>query len=635
MRADPKKCITCGSRDRSTEIPFKDLPYFFCCAECYDKTVLKYVKEKKYLADPSEDEELLEAFDAIKTDYHTRASGPLFGLFNRVAWQSEKDYCDPRYAEIIKNWNAAKETVISDAEYEVYKRLRAEMDHEEQEELDKQAVQEEKERLKKEQEEASERELQEKLTPRPIPQHIRFEHTHILAPSGSGKTQMLQNSLIEDLIEKRWFDKETNTTHFEHKEKPPAYIVIDPKGLMIERLSKLAIFSDEYVYGNKLVIIDPFDAPALNLFKTLGRDPAQLVSDFSYIFSTTRQKLTGKQLPCFAFCARLLFTLPTANLQTLLDLLDDGRDKRPRSPLFQRALPKLPDIARRFFEQDYYSSNYASTREEIKARVYGVAQNEHLANMFNASTRKLDLAKCIKERKIVLVNTRMTELAEDHQTLGRYIITLVQDAIQSVKPSYPVYLVIDEAQEFMDAEKTPRLLRLLREYNGGAVLAHQNMFCLELDDAMRNAISTNTSIKYCASPEGRDLRYMVSDMRCDEEFLKNVHKTKTHAQFACFVRGMTPPLKHPFIVETELGWINKWPKMSDADYKALRATNKAALADTHEPTKKDDPPKVQVMTAEDQPNKPTAIEKQNTSKSQPQTPPTADPTDAGDEASEW
>src|SRR5262249_33720297 len=148
------------------------------------------------------------------------------------------------------------------------------------------------------------------------------------------------------------------------------------------------------------------------------------------------------------------------------------------------------------FENDYYSSNYSATREEIKARVYGVGQNDHLAKMFNANSRKLDLAKCIRERKIVLVNTRMTKLAEDHQTLGRYIITLVQDAIQSRTERHPVYLVIDEFQEFADPEKTPRLLRLLREYNGGAVLAHQNMYCPELDDAMRNAISTNTSIKY-------------------------------------------------------------------------------------------------------------------------------------------
>src|SRR5262249_32480050 len=153
------------------------------------------------------------------------------------------------------------------------------------------------------------------------------------------------------------------------------------------------------------------------------------------------------------------------------------------------------------------------------------------------------------------------------QTLGRYIITLVQDAIQSVKPEHPVYLVVDEFQEFADPEKTPRLLRLLREYNGGALIPHQNMYSAQLDEATRTAISTNTSIKYAASPEGQDLNYMARDLRCDPEWLKSIHKSDEYAKFACYVRGMN--LKHPFVVTSKLGWIDGWPKMSDDAYKAL------------------------------------------------------------------
>src|ERR1041385_4650234 len=154
------------------------------------------------------------------------------------------------------------------------------------------------------------------LAPRPIPTKLRLEHVHILGPSGSGKTTLLQNLFLEDLIESR-----KNSADLILKDAPPAYIIIDPKGLMVDRLSKLTLFSEEQYYKDKLVIIDPLDAPQLSLFKTLERDPAQLISDFSYIFSTTKQKLTGKQASCFGFCARLLFNVPNANLETLLDLL--------------------------------------------------------------------------------------------------------------------------------------------------------------------------------------------------------------------------------------------------------------------------------------------------------------------------
>src|SRR5262249_47678009 len=135
---------------------------------------------------------------------------------------------------------------------------------------------------------------EEMLAPKPIPQKLRYEHVHVIGPSGSGKSTLLQNHIMND-----FWDGENIVND------PPAYIIIDPKGLMVERISRRAIFNQSY--KDRIIILDPFDRPALSLFRTQGRDPAQLISDFSYIFSTTRQKLTGKQAACFAFCARLLF----------------------------------------------------------------------------------------------------------------------------------------------------------------------------------------------------------------------------------------------------------------------------------------------------------------------------------------
>jgi hypothetical protein len=141
----------------------------------------------------------------------------------------------------------------------------------------------------------------------------------------------------------------------------------------------------------------------------------------------------------------------------------------------------------------------------------------------------------------------------------------------------------------------------MREYGGGVVLAFQNMYCAELDESIRSAISTNTSIKYAASPEAADLTYMARDMRCTPEFLKGIHKDDTHAAFACYVRGMK--LQHPFIVYEELGWIDKWQRWDKDRYGILRGLNRRRLQDeaheapqsqasrevTHRPTEADKP----------------------------------------------
>lgn len=595
MAVSEDKCIQCGNRYRSNDLEpispsgaldpdgsFMGLPYWFCSVDCYKKAVRKFL-DPRYDFDkrPHDDEEYCNRVREAYIDYHVKANEGSFleNLLNPIGWKKPDDYCKPETDAAFDAFMTKKESEIIGAEIELQNRLSAEWDYamkQETEARDKETAKRQDQILKLAAEEKERQALQdayeEMLQSRDIPPEIRVEHTHILGPSGSGKTTLLQNQIIWDYV----LPELDEDNYYKVNPNPPAYIVIDPKGLMVERLSKRAILAD------RLVIVDPFDAPALNLFQATGRNPAQLISDFGYIFSTTKQKLTGKQSPCFSFCARLLFTIPHANLLTLLDLLDDRTQKKPPNPLFLDAIPKLPPVARRFFEADFYSANYASTREEIKSRIYGVLENDTLSTMLNANTRKLDLAKCIRERKIVLINTRMKELKEAHQTFGRYMIALATDAILSRTERHPVYIVIDEFQEFADPQKTPEMLRLIREYGGGAVLAHQNMFCTELDDDTRSAISTNTSIKYASSPEAKDLRYMAQDLRCDPDWLKQQHKSKTHAKFACFVRGMHPPLQHPFVMDSKIGEIDEWPAITDQDYKGMRARNKSALQDLKE-----------------------------------------------------
>jgi hypothetical protein len=131
---------------------------------------------------------------------------------------------------------------------------------------------------------------------------------------------LLQHIFLNDIYDfanKQWRD-------------PPAYVIIDPKGTdLVEPLARLAIF-DQWL-RERIVIIDPLDKPAINLFQNTG-EAGQVISNFSYIFSTVNQQLTGQQETCFSFCVRLIYGMPGATLFTLLDLLDE--DPRRPDPRF-------------------------------------------------------------------------------------------------------------------------------------------------------------------------------------------------------------------------------------------------------------------------------------------------------------
>ncbi len=390
------------------------------------------------------------------------------------------------------------------------------------------------------------RALRERNTPKPLeipPDHLRFEHTHILGASGSGKTTLIQEFILHDL----------------QRDDSPALVVIDPKGLLTERVRRL-----ELIDPARLVVIDATlpNPVKLGLFSksvVTGVDEeqtlTQAIGTYGYIFESGRFQFTAKQAICFDYCVRLMFETG-GTLSSLMQLLRARTYQLPNN---------LPEEVRNFFEQDFYatgSGGYDSTRGEINVRLQAIAQRPMLKAMFDTQERDVDIFDCIQNRKIVLVNTGMSRDPVASQMLGRFIIAMVLNAtyIRSTLPPDqwpPTFLYIDEFQQFMDESKTPEMLRLTREYNVGIVMAHHNMQGKELSDDLRSAISTNTSIKLCAAPGGLDLNYMARDLNCDAAFLRIQQKTKTDVRFAMYARGLHDD---PISVAVPMGKIDTYAK---------------------------------------------------------------------------
>lgn len=401
-----------------------------------------------------------------------------------------------------------------------------------------------------------------------VPEEARTEHTFVLGPPGSGKTTLLERMICDDLA----------------KDDPPAIVIIDPKGLMVERISKLDVFNPETGrLKDRLVIINPLadSPPALNLFDSASlwnlnwseqvrnRIAEQTATTFSYVFSSSHYALTSKMGTPFSYAVQLLFKMPGTTIEDMFDLLTD---KQLAGSRFAPFIEKLDSTAQRFFKNDFYgSTEYADTKRQIKSRIYDVLKTAPIRAMLYSKTRKIDLPRWIAEKKIVLINTCMGPLEEAHQLLGRYIISATFSAALSrvaipKEQWHPAYLYIDEFGEFADETQTPRMLRLMREYKIGAILAHQSLHDETINDSLRATISTATSVKFATSPEGIDLNYAARDLRCEPDWLRQQTKTKTYARFGCFVRGH---LEHPVSITMPFGMINKLPQMPNEIHECL------------------------------------------------------------------
>ncbi len=413
------------------------------------------------------------------------------------------------------------------------------------------------------------------VMPLPVPEKVRFEHMHILAGSGHGKTQALQHMIVSDL------------------QRPPgevpAMVILDSQGDMLEKLQRLALFDPaiENSLAERLLIVDPSDvefAPSLNLFDIqsdrLGNyDPkereqvlAGIIEIYDYIFGgLLGAELTQKQSMVFRFLAQLMLAIPGATIHTLRDLLVDA------SP-YMTHVSRLPDTARSFFETQFFEHGYKATREQILRRLYGVLQNSSFERMFASPQNRLDLFPVLNNGGIVLVNTAKDFLKKESSSIfGRYIIALtfkaaMERAILPEDERRPTFLWIDEASEFFD-DNIDSLLIQARKFKLGVIMAHQ--YLGQLPRGLPASIMTNTSIKLAGGTSDKDARDLAREMRCAPEFILNMRKSSGRTSFATHVRNLTPQamkLTIPF------GTAERLPRMSDESFGLLLEASRKKLA---------------------------------------------------------
>lgn len=547
MHYGDSKCAQCGARlDWNCPPPDYVEPVSnapgFCDHDCFFKFigVPSYELEKRPPADPGE--EPLRLMDGKLLVYANRAQYlDFFDYDERKRIAALKRDCSERYKHQAGTWRNERHRIERERKEDEWNkqetaRLKQKAIDDEKERKQLEEYQQQLEEIERMAEEQRQKEAQiaewNELALN-LPFDVMYQHIMILGGTGAGKTHLLQE-LILNLLDMA---------------DTPGMIVIDPKGLMVKRLAKLAVFNDRL--KDRLVIIDatrkPY--PALNLFADTSRNEderemlfSHAISTFRYIFSSGGFKFTPKQANCFGYCVALMFAM-RGTLTDLQALLRKGGENNPR---VRAAMLRIPHAHKPFFASDFSGPAYTSTRDEVLTRLNELSLIPSFVGMFDQPDRSVDIFDCIQKRKIVLVNTGLDKSRTTSQIMGRLFIAMLLNAayMRANLPKsqhHPCFLFADEFQEFIDDEKTPELLRLVREYNIGVTIAFHNMHGAELSDALRVVISGSTRTKFAAMPSGRDLNYVAQDFGCDPRLFAQHSQTRSHAVFIGTVRGIIPP----------------------------------------------------------------------------------------------
>ncbi|MGY4282718.1 hypothetical protein ACVWXO_001938 [Bradyrhizobium sp. LM2.7] len=398
-----------------------------------------------------------------------------------------------------------------------------------------------------------------------IPAKTRFEHQWIVAPPGAGKSTLLQYLILRDL-ELVAADQ-------------ASIVVMESNRDLIKAIEGLRVFAPGERLGGKLVVIDAEDIEwpvALNLFdvgveETHSYSPAEhegfrnaVLALYDYIFSSLLSaEMTSRQNTLFHFTIELLLTIPSATIDTLIDLM------QPRGlAQFEQHLSKLDPDARRFFELKFNSKEFDRTKEQVVDRLFAVKRIRTLSRMFAAPKSKFDFFTEMGAAKVILINVPQSLLQEDGvEIVGRFFISMILLAAHKrqllpKEQRLPCYVYIDECQDFIKRDpKIPVILDQARKLNVGLILAHQRL--QQMQPHVLDALYGATAIKFASKISDAAAHALARDMRTTPEFILN----QPQYHFAAYVRSVTNTALSIGIPATDL---NAMPRMTPAEHDALR-----------------------------------------------------------------
>ncbi|UPT96120.1 ATP-binding protein [Bradyrhizobium barranii subsp. apii] len=398
-----------------------------------------------------------------------------------------------------------------------------------------------------------------------IPAKTRFEHQWIVAPPGAGKSTLLQYLISRDL-ELVAADQ-------------ASIVVMESNRDLIKAIEGLKAFAPGEVLDGKLVVIDAEDVEwpvALNLFDVgIGEmhsySPAEhegfrnaVLALYDYIFSALLSaEMTSRQNTLFHFTIELLLTIPSATIDTLIDLMQPGGLAK-----FKEHLSKLDSDAQRFFELKFNSKEFDRTKEQVVDRLFAVKRIRTLSRMFAAPRSKFDFFTEMGAAKVILINVPQSLLQEDGvEIVGRFFISMILLAAhkRQLLPKgqrLPCFVYIDECQDFIKRDpKIPVILDQARKLNVGLVLAHQRL--QQMQPHVLDALYGATAIKFASKISDAAAHALARDMRTTPDFILN----QPQYHFAAYVRGTTNAALSVGISATDL---NGAPRMTAHEHAEVR-----------------------------------------------------------------
>jgi CxxC-x17-CxxC domain-containing protein len=322
----------------------------------------------------------------------------------------------------------------------------------------------------------------------------RRRHVYIIGKTGMGKTTLLENMIISDIV---------------HGE---GCCYIDPHGDTAEKI--LNYIPSSRV--NDVIYINPADSDfpiAFNILEAVDESHKHLIaSGIVGVFKKQFAESWGPRLEYILRNAVLaLLDYPGSTLLGIMRILVD-KDYR------DKVIDKIKDpVVRSFWTNEYSKWNERTLQEVISPIQNKVGQflsNFLIRNIVGQVKSTLDLREIMDKKKILIMNLSKGRIGEDTmQLLGSMIVTKLYMAAMSrvdipEKERPDFYLYVDEFQNFA-TDSFASILSEARKYRLDLTVAHQ--YIEQLPETVSAAIFGNVGTLICFRVGAADAEELVKE----------------------------------------------------------------------------------------------------------------------------
>jgi Type IV secretion-system coupling protein DNA-binding domain len=307
----------------------------------------------------------------------------------------------------------------------------------------------------------------------------RMRHTYIIGASGTGKSTLLLNLIVQDI------------------KNGEGVAVLDPHGDLIDQILE---HIPEERFGD-VVLLDPSDEAYPVGFNILSAhselEKNLLASDLVAVFRRLSTSW-GDQMTSILGNAILAF-LESEVGGSLLDL----RRFLVEADFRQRFLSTVRDSEIVYFWQKEYPLLSGNRQGPILTRLDTFLRPKLIRHMVSQKENRLDFGAIMNEGKIFLAKLSQGAIGEENAyLLGTLLVSKLHQLAMSrqemkEKKRRSFFLYIDEFQNFV----TPSMASILssvRKYRLGLTLAHQELRqLLSRDDDVTSAVLSNPYTRIC------------------------------------------------------------------------------------------------------------------------------------------